>query len=54
MKKMVILAGLLASMGISAQAQDVQKEESKGKAIIQVFGNFNTSFSNGKIALVLL
>ena len=51
MKKMVILAGLLASMGISAQAQDVQKEESKGKAIIQVFGNFNTSFSNEENSL---
>ena len=51
MKKMVILAGLFAGMGISAQAQDVQKEESKGKAIIQVFGNFNTSFSNEENSL---
>ena len=51
MKKMVILAGLLAGMGISAQAQDVQKEEYKGKAIIQVFGNFNTSFSNEENSL---
>ena len=44
MKKMVILAGMLACIGISAQAQDVNTEEPKGKAIVQVFGNFHTGF----------
>ena len=44
MKKMVILAGLLACIGIHAQAQDVITEEPKGKAIVQVFGNFHTGF----------
>ena len=44
MKKMVILAGLLACIGISAQAQNVTTEEPKGKAIINVFGNFHTGF----------
>lgn len=44
MKTKVILAGLLACIGITAQAQDVKTEESKGKAIVQVFGNFHTGF----------
>ena len=44
MKTKVILAGLLACSGISAQAQDAQREEPKGKAIVQVFGNFHTGF----------
>lgn len=44
MKKNVILAGLLACMGITAQAQDAKTEEPKGKAIVQVFGNFHTGF----------
>ena len=44
MKKNVILAGLLACMGITAQAQDTKSEEPKGKAIVQVFGNFHTGF----------
>ena len=44
MKKHVILAGLLACMGISVQAQKPKPEEPKGKAIVQVFGNFNTEF----------
>ena len=44
MKKHVILAGLLACMGITAQAQDTKSEEPKGKAIVQVFGNFHTGF----------
>ena len=44
MKKHVILAGLLACMGISVQAQEPKPEEPKGKAIVQVFGNFNTEF----------
>ena len=48
MKKNVILAGLLACIGITAQAQDVKSEEPKGKAIVQVFGNFHTGFGEGK------
>lgn len=44
MKKHVILAGLLACMGISVQAQEPKPEEPKGKTIVQVFGNFNTEF----------
>jgi len=51
MKKMVILAGMLACIGISAKAQDGKKEEPKGKAIIQVFGNFNASFENDEHSL---
>ncbi len=31
-------------MGLGAQAQNVKAEEPKGKAIVQVFGNFNTGF----------
>ena len=44
MKKTMIMAGLLACMGITAQAQDTKSEELKGKAIVQVFGNFHTGF----------
>lgn len=44
MKTKVILAGLLACMGVTAQAQDAQAQEPKGKAIVQVFGNFHTGF----------
>ena len=51
MKKMVILAGMLACIGISAKAQDGKKEEPKGKAIVQVFGNFNASFENDEHSL---
>ena len=51
MKKMVILAGMLACIGISAKAQDVKKEEPNGKAIVQVFGNFNASFENDEHSL---
>lgn len=39
-----IMAGLLACVGFTAQAQDPKVEEPKGKAIIQVFGNFHTGF----------
>ena len=35
---------MLACMGITAQAQDAKTEEPKGKAIVQVFGNFHTGF----------
>ena len=31
-------------IGVSAYAQDVEKVEPKGKAIVQVFGNFHTGF----------
>ena len=41
---MVILAGLLTCIGITAQAQDTKTEEPKGKAIVQVFGNFHAGF----------
>ena len=44
MKTKVIMAGLLACIGISASAQDTSKEEPKGKAIVQVFGNFHSGF----------
>ena len=44
MKAKFILAGILACMGIATQAQDVKTEEPKGKAIVQMFGNFHTGF----------
>lgn len=44
MKTKLILAGLLTCIGIGAKAQDVKTEEPKGKAIVQVFGNFHTGF----------
>ena len=44
MKAKFILAGILACMGIAAQAQDTKVEEPKGKAIVQVFGNFHSGF----------
>ena len=44
MKTKLIMAGVLACVGFTAQAQDTKTEEPKGKAIIQVFGNFHTGF----------
>ena len=44
MKAKFILAGILACMGIATQAQDVKTEEPKGKAIVQMFGNFHIGF----------
>ncbi len=44
MKTKVIMAGLFTCIGITAQAQDAKMEEPKGKAIVQVFGNFHTGF----------
>lgn len=44
MKFRVFLAGLLACIGITAQAQNATADEPKGKAIINVFGNFHTGF----------
>ena len=43
-KTKVILAGILACIGITAQALDAKVEEPKGKAIVQVFGNFHSGF----------
>ena len=42
MKRKIILAGVLACIGLTTQAQDVKQDEPKGKAIVQVFGNFHT------------
>lgn len=44
MKTKVMLAGLIACIGISTNAQDIKTEEPKDKAIVQVFGNFHTGF----------
>lgn len=44
MTKLVILAGMMACSCIQVYAQKEKREESKGKAIIQVFGNFHTGF----------
>lgn len=47
MKTKFILAGVLACIGLTTQAQDAKPEEPKGKAIVQVFGNLNAGFSGG-------
>jgi len=44
MKTKIITMGILLAMGFGAQAQENQNVEPKGKAIVQVFGNFNTGF----------
>ena len=45
MKTRCILTGLMMTcIGIAAQAQDTKTEEPKGKAIVQMFGNFHTGF----------
>ena len=44
MKAKVVLAGILACISIAANAQDAKVEEPKGKAIVQVFGNFHAGF----------
>ena len=44
MRKRLILASLMACLCLGAQAQEKKAEEPKGKAIVQVFGNFNTGF----------
>ena len=49
MKTKFILAGVLACIGLTAQAQEVKQEEPKGKAIVQVFGNLNAGFSSGDV-----
>ena len=43
MNKKILMAGVIACLGFSATAQE-SAEEPKGKAIIQVFGNFHTGF----------
>ncbi|MBR5335407.1 MAG: hypothetical protein IKV23_03950 [Bacteroidaceae bacterium] len=44
MKTKFILAAFLACIGIGTQAQETKGNEPKGKAIVQVFGNFHTGF----------
>ena len=44
MKLKFIMAGVLACIGVTAQALETNTEEPKGKAIVQVFGNFHTGF----------
>ena len=44
MKAKAIFQLLLTCISISVYAQDVTIEEPKGKAIVQVFGNFHTGF----------
>ena len=45
MKTKVFMAGImLACTSITAQAQDTKTDEPKGKAIVQVFGNFHSGF----------
>lgn len=44
MKRVVILASILACVAVGAKAQEVKSEEPKGKAIVQVFGNFHSGF----------
>lgn len=45
-KTKVILTLLSACIGIPTPAQEVKAEEPKGKAIIQVFGDFHTGFGS--------
>lgn len=44
----VIVAGLLTCMGITSQAKDAVTENPKGKAIVQVFGNFHSGFGEAR------
>lgn len=46
--KLILLAGISACIFITAKAQDTKTEEPKGKAIVQVFGNFHTGFFGKK------
>ena len=39
-----VFVGLSKAQTITAQAQDTKTKEPKGKAIVQVFGNFHTGF----------
>lgn len=40
----IIIAGLIACISLSIQAQEVKSSGPKGKAIVQVFANFHTGF----------
>lgn len=44
MKKKIILLSVFAGLSITSQAQEIKTAEPKGKAIVQVFGNFHTAF----------
>lgn len=44
MDKKILVAGIVACMNLGVMAQEVSENEPKGKAIIQVFGNFHTGF----------
>ncbi len=44
MKTKMIFASLCACIAFSAQAQETKNEEARGKAIVQVFGNFHSGF----------
>ena len=46
MRRHIILAAVLACLCVGLKAQEVKSDEPKGKAIIQVFGNFNTGFGS--------
>lgn len=46
MKKNLILATMFAVIGVSANAQEIPAEEPKGRAIVQVFGNFHSGFGS--------
>lgn len=48
MKTKVILAGALACIAITAQAQGTDTEGPKGKAIVRVFTDFHTGFGSGR------
>lgn len=44
MKTKFIMAGIIACISMSTYAQNVGSEEPKGRAIVQVMGNFHTGF----------
>lgn len=44
MNRKTILASLLVCTIVTTQAQNNKTEEPKGKALMQVFGNFHTGF----------
>lgn len=46
LKMKFIMAGLLSCISITAQAQDTKVEDPKGKATVQMFGNFHTGFGS--------
>lgn len=47
-KKIILLAGILTCIDILAWAQGARSGAPKGKAIVQVFGNFHSGFGGGK------